>query len=321
MTGPEAVERTPLGAVVYREPARPWTTVWLVFGILVALCLLDTLVFGSGIPVGFWIIAIVLITGVYALLIYSARATRSLVLTTDELWVGDEMLVRREIVGSTPGIAARSDEDLPVLGWPTGMPRLVRGMTVRLADDRDVVIPTRKIHDLENALGVAIAEPRSVGAIRRANAADLVLLAGIDRRAGIVFRLAGYDLPEIEFAVDELPHAAAIFVVGDPPVAFVWLRDVDELAYVEEISVLPSAMRRGIGTALLEHACAWARDAGYPAVALATYADVPWNGPFYAACGFLEVDDVPPGLAAIRAREIENGLDAVGRRVVMRRDL
>ncbi|MDQ2797268.1 MAG: hypothetical protein M3Y06_08915, partial [Actinomycetota bacterium] len=100
-------ERKPVGTVVYREPARPWTTVWLVLAVLAVLGLLDIFVFRSGIPAGFWALSTLLIVGVYALLVYSARSTRSLVLTTDELWVGDEMLVRREIVASTPGIPGR----------------------------------------------------------------------------------------------------------------------------------------------------------------------------------------------------------------------
>jgi hypothetical protein len=48
---------------------------------------------------------------------------------------------------------------------------------------------------------------------------------------------------------------------------------------------------------------------------------VPWNGPYYAARGFVEVDDVTPGVVALREREQRLGLDEVGRRIVMRRDL
>jgi hypothetical protein len=49
---------------------------------------------------------------------------------------------------------------------------------------------------------------------------------------------------------------------------------------------------------------------------------VPWNGPYYARCGFVTLDDsdVTPGLRAIRRREAAHGLDRWPR-VCMRRDL
>jgi hypothetical protein len=48
---------------------------------------------------------------------------------------------------------------------------------------------------------------------------------------------------------------------------------------------------------------------------------VPWNGPYYAKRGFMEVADPSPGLRAVRDQERGVGLDAVGRRIVMRRAL
>ena len=65
----------------------------------------------------------------------------------------------------------------------------------------------------------------------------------------------------------------------------------------------------------------WAAEKGYSAMTLTTYRDVAWNAPFYARRGFAVIDDLPAGLAAIRAREQELGLDDVGPRVVMRREL
>src|SRR6185503_4422447 len=55
---------------------------------------------------------------------------------------------------------------------------------------------------------------------------------------------------------------------------------------IAEIDVSPSHGRRGIGAALLEHACAWAAESGYPSVVLGTLSDVPWNAPFYARTGW-----------------------------------
>ncbi|MEO7073507.1 MAG: 4-(cytidine 5'-diphospho)-2-C-methyl-D-erythritol kinase [Rhodanobacter sp.] len=105
-------------------------------------------------------------------------------------------------------------------------------------------------------------------------------------------------------------------------VGFVWLDT--ELAAggigISEINVLPSHGRRGIGAALLEHACAWAREAGYDQVDLGTLADVPWNAPFYARHGFRAAAADDAAFASARARDRANGFPA-DLRVYMRRPL
>lgn len=96
---------------------------------------------------------------------------------------------------------------------------------------------------------------------------------------------------------------------SDEPVGFVWL-DTEHggnVAGIAEIDVLPAYGRRGIGAALLEHACAWARAAGYRRVDLGTLADVPWNAPFYIKHGFEVVDKHDPAFAYARDRDRENG--------------
>ena len=57
----------------------------------------------------------------------------------------------------------------------------------------------------------------------------------------------------------ELERAAAVFVAGRPPVGFVQIEEVDGLAYLVELAVIPRWMRQGIGTALVDRACEWAR--------------------------------------------------------------
>ena len=135
--------------------------------------------------------------------------------------------------------------------------------------------------------------------------------------------MSGLDLPDIAFPTEHLPDAKAILVVDRPAVGFAWVDEVDGMAHIEEIAVLPGRMRAGLGSALLEAACEWAREAGYPAITLTTYADIAWNGPFYARRGFapLAADDLTPELAAIREWEGSTGLDDVGPRVAMRREL
>jgi GNAT superfamily N-acetyltransferase len=133
--------------------------------------------------------------------------------------------------------------------------------------------------------------------------------------------VSGIDLPPIPFPVDALHDAKAILVAGRPAVGFVQVGEVDGLAHIEALAVIPGAMRRGVGTALLEAACTWARTTGYPAITLVTFADVSWNAPFCAARGFVEAGATSPGIAELLDWERAVGLDAVGRRIVMRRDL
>ncbi len=109
---------------------------------------------------------------------------------------------------------------------------------------------------------------------------------------------------------------------ADALAGFVWL-DTDVAAGgigVAEINVLPDHGQRGMGAALLEHACAWARAAGYRQIDLGTLADVAWNAPFYAQHGFVAVDKGDASFAVARQRDLDNGFPA-DLRVFMRRSL
>lgn len=102
---------------------------------------------------------------------------------------------------------------------------------------------------------------------------------------------------------------AWVATVDEDVVGFVCL-DTDgtpDAIGIAEIDVLPAFGGRGIGAALLEHACAWAREAGFRRVDLGTLSDVPWNAPFYAKHGFTVVDKHAPGFARALARDRENG--------------
>jgi GNAT superfamily N-acetyltransferase len=99
-------------------------------------------------------------------------------------------------------------------------------------------------------------------------------------------------------------------------------------AHLEQLAVLPAHGRRGIGRSLVEAACTWAAARGHARISLRTYADVPWNAPFYARCGFRASDDDAPGGAldtafqrGLVAAEREAGLARHGRRVLMLREL
>ena len=260
-----------------------------------------------------WALAALVVAGTDALIVRSARSLQTISVSATRLEVGEESVSRNEI--------ADISNDIPdgarVLGrtMGTGLPRGVVGLALRMRDGTDVVIATKHPAALARALGMQTPED----SVRPATAADLPVLPEIDERAGTLFRISGYQLPDFEAAVPETP--AAIFVWGDPAVGFVRIDRVDGVAHIQELAVIPGQMRRGIGTALLAAACDWARAEGFAAITLTTYRDVPWNAPYYRARGFVEAAETSPELAAIRQAERDGGLDAVGVRVVMRCEL
>lgn len=106
----------------------------------------------------------------------------------------------------------------------------------------------------------------------------------------------------------------------DHPVAYLLADIVDGDAHIAQVSVHPASARRGIGAALIDHAAAWARDRGLPALILTTFAHVPWNGPYYARLGFRPIPEaeLAPGLRAIREEEARRGLDRWPRTAMIR---
>ena len=160
-------------------------------------------------------------------------------------------------------------------------------------------------------------------AIREARPADLPLLAEIESEADELFTSVFGDVdwdPPTE-GERRAAEPGYLLVAGDPPVGFAHVLALDEAAHLEQLAVDPEHMGRGIGTALLEAACARAHEAGYATLSLSTFADVPWNAPFYAARGFIEVGEPPPYLQRVRAHERAMGLDRHGPRVLMSRAL
>ncbi|WP_042409962.1 GNAT family N-acetyltransferase [Streptacidiphilus carbonis] len=155
--------------------------------------------------------------------------------------------------------------------------------------------------------------------IRAAGLNELPLLQEIERAAGQCFRDIG--MPEIaddeplplgELARYHLARLAWVAVTdSDVPVAYLIADRVEGNLHVEQVSVHPDSSRRGIGMSLLDHLADHAAREGTPALTLTTFAQVPWNAPYYSRCGFQILDDskLAPGLRQIREREAEHGLD------------
>jgi N-acetylglutamate synthase-like GNAT family acetyltransferase len=161
--------------------------------------------------------------------------------------------------------------------------------------------------------------------IRLATSADLAEIPVIELAAGELFRTVGmtevaeHAPPSLE-ALEKWRGEGHIRVADDGtgrPVGFLLHEDVDGAAHIEQVSVHPEVAHRGIGRALIDDL---GERAGR-ALTLTTFADVPWNAPYYARLGFrtLSGDEVTPGLREIRRAEDAMGLDAWPR-VCMRRE-
>jgi predicted N-acetyltransferase YhbS len=155
--------------------------------------------------------------------------------------------------------------------------------------------------------------------IRLGQPADVQAVCDIEEAAGELFAANGMVAealagpPELD-EMHELVRAELLWVaVGedDRPVGYIAMSEVDGHAHLAQVSVDPVHSRRGIGRALIEHAVGWATRNGYSTMTLTTYAEVPWNAPYYERCGFRRMDETEwtPGLRAIRAAEAEVGLD------------
>jgi GNAT superfamily N-acetyltransferase len=160
--------------------------------------------------------------------------------------------------------------------------------------------------------------------IRTARPDELPLLQSIELAAGVLFRdigmtdVASHPPPALE-VFERFRQAGHLWVTADDqPTGFVLVKLVDGAAHIEQVSVHPDHQGRGLGRTLIDHVGLWGAEQGLTALTLSTFRSVPWNGPYYARLGFLELDELTPGLVEIRAEETAFGLDPA-ERIFMRR--
>ncbi|POX68247.1 GNAT family N-acetyltransferase [Microbacterium sp. Ru50] len=102
---------------------------------------------------------------------------------------------------------------------------------------------------------------------------------------------------------------------------FVHVLELDGHAHLEQLSVSPEHGRRGYGRKLVEAAMTFARDRGHDRMSLRTFADVPWNAPFYERLGFAVTEPRSEFELMLVETEERMGLNALGPRVQMTADL
>lgn len=178
----------------------------------------------------------------------------------------------------------------------------------------------------------AVTETKTAYDVRPARARDLPHLAAIEDAGVALFEsvlgdLSGDVLATPARSGEDRAEADGFILVADAgqdPVGFAHVVVLDGHPHLDQLSVHPEHGRRGIGAALVEAACERLAARGHGSLTLLTYADLPWNAPFYTRLGFVEVPSDEPRPAhhvALLAEEERLGLARHGRRVLMRRVL
>jgi GNAT superfamily N-acetyltransferase len=153
--------------------------------------------------------------------------------------------------------------------------------------------------------------------IRTARAEDLPALDAIEQSGAETFTAYGQPL------VDGSPPAPAdqrarvldqglLWVADDVDegvIGFLAAEITEDGLYVEEVDVLMARQKQGHGRRLMQAAIDWARGRRLSAVTLTTFRAIPWNAPFYASMGFVELGTPTPHLAATLADEIADGFE------------
>ena len=120
-------------------------------------------------------------------------------------------------------------------------------------------------------------------------------------------------------AEDHRPFAAQglVWVAEDAGrlIGFATCEAFEHELHLWELAVRQDTQGKGAGRALIAAVVDEARARGLPAVTLTTFRDIPWNAPFYARCGFVELPDeqLGPFLTLVREKEVEIGLDVANR--------
>lgn len=166
--------------------------------------------------------------------------------------------------------------------------------------------------------------------IRLATAQDVAYLPAIEQTAALRLRDV---LPDLYALFSQHVMTVADFegylqagllwvaIEDQRPVGFIAASTIDGHGHIDEVDVLPAYGRRGIGRALIETVCDWAKDRGLTSVTLSTQENVPWNAPFYARLGFrvLAEAEWSDAYHALRQQEAELGVPMT-ERVLMIRD-
>jgi GNAT superfamily N-acetyltransferase len=146
--------------------------------------------------------------------------------------------------------------------------------------------------------------------IRRAEKADLASLQSIERASSVLFPEGR--IPDVDdvMPMDELENGLAsgsLLVASSQGavVGFAMAREQDGDLHLTVMAVHPDHGNRGFGRQLVLAIIDEAARRQHSGVTLTTFADLPWNGPFYRSAGFrlLSDEELSPALRRILAQE------------------
>lgn len=177
------------------------------------------------------------------------------------------------------------------------------------------------------AYGIMVTMKNSLTeyAICRAEARYLPFLNDIEMAAATIFPpgflpahvlLDKVPIPVLREAMEQSRLWVALLGPAKP-VGYALLQIVADGTLLAQMDVHPEHGRKGLGTALVKQVIEEIRAKDIPALYLTTFANVRWNAPFYAKCGFvvLPADEQSEFIKDILRVEQEHGLE---NRVAMR---
>lgn len=157
--------------------------------------------------------------------------------------------------------------------------------------------------------------------VRHAQEKDYPALVEIEKSADLLFEKLGIGPMPPPTPTEDYYSSKCVLVYCDPPKGFVRLEEIDGHAHIEQISVDLGSMGHGVGGSLMNKAIDWSKSQDYNKITLITFKNVRWNENFYKKFGFLESNDFGAGIKKLLACEEELGLNKLGKRIVMQRDL
>lgn len=155
--------------------------------------------------------------------------------------------------------------------------------------------------------------------IRAARPEHIPFLNDIELAAAAIFppgsiptHILSESVPE-EMLTDAMRDGRLWIALGPDakPVGYGLLQFVDDAALLAQLDVHPDHGRRGLGAALVRRIAETARSRGAEALYLTSFAQIPWNAPFYASLGFVTLAeaDQPRWIQEILAEERRSGLE------------
>ncbi|CAK9889314.1 MULTISPECIES: GNAT family N-acetyltransferase [Pseudomonas] len=131
--------------------------------------------------------------------------------------------------------------------------------------------------------------------LRLARVEDALLLPAVERSAAQAFaQQPGFEwiaqgpvmsCEEHRRFIDQ-GHEWVLADAQEQPQGFLCAEPAGRDLFIHELSVAQAVQGQGHGRRLIAAAGQWARDNGFQALTLTTFATVPWNAPFYARLGF-----------------------------------